>query len=221
MTWPTWIGQMIKRKTVAWKHDELNYHNIYFLAKLVGAGKNIFIFAGYLSILASLCNTHLPRLQIIICKNNHKLYLPLVYYSHSQVLPQSPFQSTIILCHNSAVCLFVIFKSGFALFYILQVFLLQTFDRIRLFWQSCLSNIQMFHNVKLLLIYKFIIVAFSLVQKHIFKRWKSTLKAKSLIIGMYQVKKVLSAVSRVAILMNVNHIQVRWSSTDPLGGFSN
>lgn len=215
MTWPTWIGQMIKRKTVAWKLDELNYHNIYFLAKLVGAGKNIFIFAGYLSILASLCNTHLPRLQIIICKNNHKLYLPLVYYSHSQVLPQSPFQSTIILCHNSAVCLFVIFKSGFAR-YILQFFLLQTFDRIRLFWQSCLSNIQMFHNVKLLLIYKFIIVAFSLVQKHIFKRWKSTLKAKSLIIGMYQVKKVLSAVSRVAILMNVGP-----QPTRVLGGFSN
>jgi len=26
----TWISQIIKRKTVAWKLDELNYHNIYF-----------------------------------------------------------------------------------------------------------------------------------------------------------------------------------------------
>ena len=52
----TWISQIIKRKTVAWKLDELNYHNIYFLAKLMGAGKNIFIFAGYVLLLASLCN---------------------------------------------------------------------------------------------------------------------------------------------------------------------
>ena len=74
--------------------DELNYHNIYF-SQTGGrwCGKNIFIFAvGCLSILASLCNTQLSRLQIIICKNNHKLYLPLVYYSYSQVIPQSPFQ---------------------------------------------------------------------------------------------------------------------------------
>ena len=42
--------------TVAWKLYELNYHNIYFLAKLMGAGKNIFIFAGYVLLLASLCN---------------------------------------------------------------------------------------------------------------------------------------------------------------------
>ena len=129
----TWISQIIKRKTVAWKLDELNYHNIYF--SQTGGRKIIFIFAGFLSILASLCNTQLPRLQIIICKNNHKLYLPLVYYSYSQVLPQSPFQWTIILCHNSAVCLFVILSQA-SQDILLQFFLLQTFDRIRLFWQS-------------------------------------------------------------------------------------
>lgn len=152
-----------------WHESLMNWTiTTFILAKLVGAGKNIFIFAGFLSILASLCNTHLPRLQIIICKNNHKLYLPLVYYSYSQVLPQSPFQWTIILCHNSAVCLFVILSQA-SQDILLQFFLLQTFDRIRLFWQSCLSNIQMFHNVKLWLIYKFIIVAFSLVQNHISK----------------------------------------------------
>lgn len=112
------ISQSIKRKTVAWKLDELNYHNIYFLAKLLGAGKNIFIFAGCLWMLASLCNYTLScqRLQIIICKNNHKLYLPLVYYFYSQVLPQSPFQWTIILCHNSAVCLFIIWSQASLLF---------------------------------------------------------------------------------------------------------
>ena len=42
--------------------------------------------------------------------------------------------------------------------------------------------------------------------------------AKSLIIGMYQVKKVLSAVSRMAILMNVSHI-FSWSSTGPSFGW--